>query len=71
MYGEFTLTFTYSPPFAYTEQQAKEKTLTGAAESITIDSDATAPTPCRIIIDNIGTTTIRNLRIGYQHNDRR
>ena len=71
MYGEFSLTFTYSPPFAYTEQQAIQRTLTEAEETVTIDSDATAPTPCRIIIDNTGTTTIQNLRIGYQHYDRR
>jgi len=28
----------------------------------------TAATPCRIIIDNIGDTTIENLRITHQHN---
>lgn len=68
MYGEFTLTFTCSPPFAYTEQRALERTVTANEQTVNVPISGTAPTPCRIIIDNVGGTTIQNLRIACQHN---
>ncbi len=67
MYGEFTLTFTYSPPFAYTAPQSVVQMVTKEADTVTVPSKGTAPTPCRIIITNRGDTTIRNLRIVCQH----
>lgn len=66
-YGEFELTFTYSPPFAIGAEQAESKVITAAEDTITIRSRGTAPTPCRIIIVNRGTSTIANLRIEYKH----
>ena len=68
MYGEFELTFTYSPPVAYTAQQSIVRTVAGEGDTVTIPVAGTAPTPCRIIIVNNGDTVIENLRIAYQHN---
>lgn len=67
MYGEFSLTFTYSPPFAYTTPQSVVRTVTREADTVTVRSKGTAPTPCRIIITNRGDTAIQNLRIVCQH----
>lgn len=64
-YGEFELTFTYSPPFAYTAQQDLVETITSENDTITINTYGTAPTPCRMIIRNTGATTIQNLRITH------
>jgi len=68
LYGEFTLTFAYSPPFAFGEQQSVTLLITGDTDVLPIQVLGTAATPCRIIIDNIGDTTIENLRITHQHN---
>ena len=65
-YGEFELAFTYSPPFAYTEQQSLVQVIEKESDVITIPVAGTAPTPCRIIIRNDGDTTIENLRIAYK-----
>lgn len=67
-YGEFTLTFQYSPPFAFSEPHAIEKTILQNDTAVIVPIAGTAPSPCRIIIDNIGNSTIENLRIAYQHN---
>jgi len=67
MYGEFTLTFTYSPPFAYTEAQSIVAAVQRESDTITVPMAGTAPTPCRITIVNNGNTTIQNLRIVCQH----
>jgi len=65
-YGEFELTFTYSPPFAYTAPQSLSAEIKSGEDIITIPVAGTAKTPCRIIIKNIGATTIENLSISYQ-----
>ncbi|MCL2751869.1 MAG: phage tail family protein [Firmicutes bacterium] len=65
-YGEFDLSFTYSPPFAYTAPQSLIVTLTNEGDEIKIPVAGTAPTPFRIIIKNNGDTVIENLRISYQ-----
>lgn len=64
-YGQFDLTFTYSPPFAYTAQQSVRQIVTGEADQIVLPVAGTAPTPCRIIIESAGNTVIRNLRITH------
>lgn len=66
-YGEFELTFTYDPPFAYTTPTAEQRTLTANNQKIEIASSGTVETPCRIIITNHGNTTIQNLRITCKH----
>ena len=62
-YGEFDLTFTYSPPFAYTETKQVVKSITSAEDFVMAIVNGTADTPCRIIIKNEGATTISNIRI--------
>lgn len=64
-YGEFKLTFTYSPPFAYTAQQSLTQNITSNNDTMQILVDGTAPTPCRIIIRNVGNTTINTLHIDH------
>ena len=66
-YGEFTLTVQYSPPFAFSEPHAIEQTIQQNETAVTVPIAGTAPSPCRIIVDNIGTKPIQNLRIVYQH----
>ncbi len=62
-YGEFDLTFCYSPPFAYTEAKERKFTITTNSGSISIPVGGTAETPCRIIIKNVGASVINNLRL--------
>lgn len=58
----FTLTFTCQPHArSATQQLDAEVTVSGGG--LTLLVEGTAPTPCRIIIHNTGTTTIRNLSI--------
>lgn len=58
----FTLTFTCQPHArSATQQLDAEVTVSGGG--LTLMVEGTAPTPCRIIIRNTGTTTIRNLSI--------
>lgn len=65
-YGEFTLSFIYSHPFAYTAQQQIVQTITNREESIMIPVQGTAPTPVRIIIRNAGGSTVENIRIEHK-----
>lgn len=65
-YGEFELTFTYSPPFAYTAPQDLVKTVTSEGDPIIIQAHGTAPTPIRLIIRNTGSTTIQNIRLTHE-----
>lgn len=60
----FTLTFTCQP-FARSEAQQESRVITTSGGGMLIDVDGTAPTPCRIIIQNTGTTTITNLTITH------
>lgn len=62
-YGEFDLTFAYSPPFAYTETQQIIATVRSEADSVIVPVNGTADTPCRIIIVNNGSTTLNNIRV--------
>ena len=62
-YGEFDLTFCYSPPFAYTAMQELVFTITSNSGTVEIPVLGTAETPCRIIIKNVGTQVINNLRV--------
>lgn len=62
-YGEFDLTFTYNPPFAYTDMKQKIQVIHSSADGVEIPVEGTAPTPCRIIIQNNGNTTIQNIRV--------
>ncbi|MBQ7436107.1 MAG: phage tail family protein [Oscillospiraceae bacterium] len=62
-YGEFDVTFCYSPPFAYTEIQQESDTIVSNSGYIFLPVNGTADTPCRIIIKNVGTRTINNLRV--------
>ncbi len=65
-YGEFDLEFTYSPPFAHTTQKYVISTVKSSNNGIVIPVDGTADTPCRIIIKNVGSTTIRNIKVTRQ-----
>lgn len=65
-YGEFSLAFTFSPPFAFTEQRSVVQNIRANEGSIIIPAIGTAPMPCRIIIRNVGQTTINNLRISHK-----
>ena len=65
-YGEFELSFTYSPPFAFTAQQSLSMLITSKSDEMVIPVAGTARTPIRIIIKNVGSTTIENLHISYQ-----
>ena len=65
-YGEFELSFTYSPPFAYTAQQSQTTRVRSESNVILIKSSGTEKTPCRLIVVNNGNTTIKNLNITYQ-----
>lgn len=58
----FTLTFTCQP-HARSAAQQLDAEVTVSGGGLTLMVEGTAPTPCRIIIHNTGTTTIRNLSI--------
>ena len=60
----FTLTFTCQP-FARSETQQTSRVITTSGGGILLDVEGTAPTPCRIIIENTGNTTITNLSITH------
>lgn len=62
-YGEFDITFTYTPPFAYTEMKEVRGTISASGGVIENETEGTVDTPCRIIIQNTGRTIIRNFRI--------
>jgi len=62
-YGEFNVTFCYSPPFAYTEKQEQTATITSNSGFILLPVNGTADTPCRIIIKNMGNRVIQNIRV--------
>ena len=64
-YGEFSLTFTYSPPFAFSEQRSLETVITQQNTDVVIPVSGTAQTPCRIVIYNGGTSTIENITIEH------
>ena len=58
----FTLTFTCQP-LARSATQQVDETVTISGGGFSFDVDGTAPTPCRIIIRNTGTSTITNLSV--------
>ena len=58
-YGEFELTFLYDPPFAFGAEQRKPL----AVGVNPIAYAGTAETPCQIIINNTGSTTVQTLKI--------
>lgn len=60
----FTLTFTCQP-FARSETQQATKVITQSGGGILVDVEGTAPTPCRIIIHNTGSTTIQNITVTH------
>lgn len=62
-YGEFDLTFCYSPPFAYTEMKEIVMIITSNTGEIQIPVIGTADTPVRITIRNIGNKVINNIRV--------
>lgn len=62
-YGEFDLTFTYNPPFAYTAMQNNRGEISASGGYIDVEMRGTVATPCRIVIRNTGNTIIQNMRI--------
>ncbi|MBQ6609287.1 MAG: phage tail family protein [Oscillospiraceae bacterium] len=62
-YGEFDITFTYTPPFAYTDTKEERATVSASGGTVVTEMEGTVDTPCRIIIRNTGSTIIRNFRI--------
>ena len=64
-YGEFTLTFTYSPPFAFSALRTVSRVVTRQNADLVVPVDGTVETPCRIIIRNDGTGTIDNITIEH------
>ena len=60
----FTLTFTCQP-FARSDAQQASRVITQSGDGILIDVEGTAPTPCRIIIKNTGSSTINNITITH------
>ena len=60
----FTLTFDCQP-FARSATQQTSRVITTSGGGILLDVEGTAPTPCRIIIENTGNTTITNLSITH------
>ena len=60
--GRFTLTFRCAPLAHSVERQA-DGILTANGDEITVAVSGTAETPCRIILTNIGETTIESLRV--------
>ncbi len=57
-YGQFTLTFKCSDPFAYGPERIEEYVITSRPSSRLLTSDGTEPTPPEIILVNTGTTTV-------------
>lgn len=64
---EFTIEFTCQP-LARSDSQQIQGTITTSGGTVSCTVLGTAPTPCRIIIKNAGTTTIRNLQITHAIN---
>ena len=62
-YGEFDVTFCYSPPFAYTEMQEYSAIIVSNDGSLLLPVNGTADTPCRIIIRNVSNTVIQHIRV--------
>lgn len=58
-YGEFTLTWSYNPPFAFGKTVTQEIT---SGENV-IDYQGTAETPCVIVLRNTSETDIANISI--------
>jgi len=61
---EFSLEFTCYP-FAASASTQVQKTIQSSSDTVQIQAQGTAATPCRIVINNIGDTTIHNLRITH------
>lgn len=61
---EFTINFDCFP-FASSAAQQVEGVVQSSTDAITANVQGTAPTPCRIIITNLGDTTITQLRITH------
>lgn len=58
----FTLTFTCQP-LARSETKQVEGVITVSGGGLSFEVEGTAPTPCRIIIRNTGSTTITNISV--------
>ena len=62
-FGEFDLSFTFSPPFAYTAYKEVRGEITASGGTVQAAMQGTVDTPCRIIIKNTGNTIVQNLRV--------
>lgn len=67
-YGEFDLTMTYSPPFAYTSNKQEQAVISASGGTMSAVMNGTVDTPVRIVIRNTGNTIIQNMRISRKLN---
>ncbi|GIQ63722.1 hypothetical protein PACILC2_22900 [Paenibacillus cisolokensis] len=62
-YGEFTITFKCTDPFAYGPERIQEMTITSSPFTIHAPSDGAVPTPPVFELTNVGTTTLAYVRL--------